>query len=558
MIKLTAIELENFQSITSKTTIPIRSLTLMFGPNGAGKSAVFDSLELLKLIFSKDWGYKSSNLISLLERWASHSSDPKSIAVGIQFEMDKNWQLSAQAANLRNLNRIHLPSLEAGDYLEDFQGQNFNFFIKFSKRIDWIIEEFKISHTAGDIIRVDFIKSNDSLTNGQSSEFRSTLVRLKIFEKDWMETSILRKSVPIVTNQENGQIFYEATFENDLGSISADKWFNDISYCQIERYLEDRPAYDSLEELISQTVQLFKILINDFMGWDREPHTSVISGSRAVPSPSELIFLISGRAIIRRNDIVRPDLVKNDKNLSILKTKINSTHPQWETLATNFSLDLRNDLSDEESEHWDELSPTKKLNSILSEELFIEHGYQISGNVRCLVGYKEIVNGDTKDALAYAKVVELFLIGQNGNKVEIEDVGSGIGYVLPVLSSLVSSGISLVQQPELHLHPALQSALGSVIVKCIENKTEYNAFSLIETHSEHILLRIFRLLKSSKQRSEHVINPLSFDNISILYFQPKGNGSTTVKRLRLSPNGELIDRWPGGFFEERYRDLFDE
>jgi hypothetical protein len=115
----------------------------MFGPNGAGKSAVFDSLELLKLIFSKEWGYKSSNLISLLERWASHSSDPKSIAVGIQFEMDKNWQLSAQAANLRNLNRIHLPSLEAGDYLEDFQGQNFNFFIKFSKRIDWIIEEFK-------------------------------------------------------------------------------------------------------------------------------------------------------------------------------------------------------------------------------------------------------------------------------------------------------------------------------------------------------------------------------------------------------------------------------
>ena len=55
MIKLTAIELENFQTIGSRTVIPIRDLTLMFGPNGAGKSAIYDSLDLLKIILANLW-----------------------------------------------------------------------------------------------------------------------------------------------------------------------------------------------------------------------------------------------------------------------------------------------------------------------------------------------------------------------------------------------------------------------------------------------------------------------------------------------------------------------
>ena len=40
MPKITAIELENFQTIGERTVVPIRDLTLMFGPNGAGKSTL--------------------------------------------------------------------------------------------------------------------------------------------------------------------------------------------------------------------------------------------------------------------------------------------------------------------------------------------------------------------------------------------------------------------------------------------------------------------------------------------------------------------------------------
>jgi predicted ATPase len=43
----------------------------------------------------------------------------------------------------------------------------------------------------------------------------------------------------------------------------------------------------------------------------------------------------------------------------------------------------------------------------------------------------------------------------------------------------------------------------------------------------------------------------------VLYFEPEG-GQTYIHELRIDSAGEFIDKWPRGFFEERYEDLFDE
>ena len=67
-----------------------------------------------------------------------------------------------------------------------------------------------------------------------------------------------------------------------------------------------------------------------------------------------------------------------------------------------------------------------------------------------------------------------------------------------------------------------------------------------------------RLIKNSNQRKDMVLNPISYDRVAILYFDPLPNGETHVKRLRLAPDGQLVDRWPGGFFNERFKDIFDE
>ena len=546
MIKLTAIELENFQTIGSRTVIPIRDLTLMFGPNGAGKSAVYDSLDLLRIIFSNDWGKDSSYLIGLLERWSNNSANPKTLGVGIQFELDSEWKIDHLAgySSLSVFNRIKCASLNE-DYLEDFRGQTFKIFVKFRREYphhnDWVFNEFQIANTAGKIIQLE--QAGDRYEN-----------KLRIFEKDWLDT--IRHDDPYKKNikfNSNGESYYELKFASLISEIKADKWFGDVSSQQIEDYLDNKDTVIALSESINETIEFFKLFANQSMNWDEENSGGLIFGSRTVPTPQELIFVVSGGPSQNRNT----EIINNEEILRNVKGLINPNFSPWEVIAKSFSEDLCKEQLKTEDEYW-QLTEHQKINSLLSEDLFLDNGYQISGDVRCLVNAEDLLNYDVLDAINYSKIVSLNLIGPNNKKVEINDVGSGIGYVLPVLSSLAGKGISLIQQPELHLHPALQSALGSVIVKCVENKIHYNAFTLIETHSEHLLLRIMRLLKTSNSRAEEVIKPITFENVCILYFQPKGNGTTAIKRLRLGPDGQLIDRWPGGFFEERYKDIFDE
>ena len=50
MQKITAIELENFQSIKDRTRINFSAITLLYGPNSAGKSSIFDALELIECL----------------------------------------------------------------------------------------------------------------------------------------------------------------------------------------------------------------------------------------------------------------------------------------------------------------------------------------------------------------------------------------------------------------------------------------------------------------------------------------------------------------------------
>ncbi len=556
MIKLTALELVNFQSIRKHTTIPIRDLTLMFGPNGAGKSSVYDAIELLKVIFNEEWGSSSKKLSDLLERWAFNKNPNKSIGVGLQFYVDDEWSVNGfyESFNLYDLYKIHTASSD--DYKTDFCGQTFRIFIEFDKTYNdyyWKISQFQISNDLKQFLAVDTIQSTNKM------DFN----RVRLFKQDWIDYTIIDKSIGIKKSKISDDEYIELFYNKYLEEIKSGKWFSDTSQCQIDNYLNDRDAHNAAEELICQIIDFFKIFVNNAMNWNRDELIRLIQGSRTVPTPSELIFLISGAAYLQRKTsisdekFISPQLISNNKALDATRKKLNQELNEWEIIARNYALDKYSESNEDLKDFREEKSVTKKINLLLSEELFIDQGYQISGVVKCLVDIEELIDYDITESITYPKLVNLFLIGPNGKHVEINDVGSGVGYVLPVLSSLARNGISLIQQPELHLHPALQSALGTAIVKCIENKTDYNAFSLIETHSEHILLRIMRLLKSSKYRLDEVIKPLDFENIAILYFQPQGDGTSIVKRLRLSPDGQLVDRWPGGFFEERYKDIFD-
>ena len=155
-------------------------------------------------------------------------------------------------------------------------------------------------------------------------------------------------------------------------------------------------------------------------------------------------------------------------------------------------------------------------------------------------------------------IPDLVLVDRNSDTtVSHRDVGIGISQVLPVLVMAYASKNSLIamEQPEIHLHPALQAELGDVFIDSAK-RGNGNRF-LLETHSEHLLLRIMKRMRQTKEGSLPTnLLPLTADDVMILYVDPV-EGNSIVREMPLNDHGELMKAWPGGFFEEGFREMFE-
>ena len=151
---------------------------------------------------------------------------------------------------------------------------------------------------------------------------------------------------------------------------------------------------------------------------------------------------------------------------------------------------------------------------------------------------------------------DLVLIDKrSGTPVSHRDVGIGVSQVLPVLvTAYASQGRLLaIEQPEIHLHPGLQAELGDVV---IESAFEGNNRFLIETHSEHLLLRIMRRMRQTANNElPDGIPTVRPEDVMVLFVEPDG-AQSLVREMPLNERGELVKAWPGGFFEEGMREIF--
>ena len=127
--------------------------------------------------------------------------------------------------------------------------------------------------------------------------------------------------------------------------------------------------------------------------------------------------------------------------------------------------------------------------------------------------------------------------------VALPDVGFGVSQLLPfIVQSLVpEKQIISIEQPEVHIHPRLQADLGDLLVEAIKSEKQF----IIETHSEHLILRLQRLVRKKQIKPE---------DVSVIYVS-RGPEGAKAERLRLDEEGDFIDEWPNGFFLERLREL---
>lgn len=134
---------------------------------------------------------------------------------------------------------------------------------------------------------------------------------------------------------------------------------------------------------------------------------------------------------------------------------------------------------------------------------------------------------------------------RSGAPVKLDHVGYGVSQLLPVIDVCIHAykQVICIEEPELHLHPRVQSRLANLFAFSVLNRGNQ---VILETHSESILLRVRRLIRTGKLRP---------DEVELLYVDNDARSGATVRRLQLGAQGELLDPWPSGFFDDTLEDV---
>ena len=126
--------------------------------------------------------------------------------------------------------------------------------------------------------------------------------------------------------------------------------------------------------------------------------------------------------------------------------------------------------------------------------------------------------------------------------------GFGLTQVLPIVVAALSANddsLLLIENPEVHLHPTGQAAMGEFLTKVASAGVQV----VIETHSDHVLNGIRRAVKG---------HTLPSDDVALHFFRPRQeeatNGEPQVQSPRLDDDGN-IDSWPDGFFDQFDKDM---
>lgn len=148
--------------------------------------------------------------------------------------------------------------------------------------------------------------------------------------------------------------------------------------------------------------------------------------------------------------------------------------------------------------------------------------------------------GDSSDAPFEVDVV------LDGKEINLTWVGYGVSQSLPILVELLDRPYGswfAIQQPEVHLHPRAQAALGDVFFEmAIENEMRF----IIETHSDFAIDRFRMNYRKKRLKKDKKMLPQS----QVLFFE-RQHKQNTVTPLRIGPRGEMPNDQPDG-----YRDFF--
>lgn len=565
---LVGVTLGGFQVFDRPTYIPLGKFTLLFGPNSSGKSAIQDAIEVVKTLesdtrlFSEPGGSLSVskwNQIRQHLRVQDNGGDSSNNQSVIYIRSKSYLPIDLVVAKAVGKNSLvnsgqPTPIEVENRWLDIASGAAYELVIASATIVKAIADELTI--------------------NLRHPTFWNVLTTAH-FE------AVAEANPDVVIFSDGKFTIKNVVGFNPLGigfHNSPRNWLKLSGYGGNQQD-KSETALNLLRSALSEIsclVGYLMIATNDAAGYS----WSNVDASRRIPTPEELTFQLG-----------------SDWSEGIFGIH-HSGDERYRNLAQSISSRIANQCDYSLSWGFSDEQPSKladSVNNALMNHLFTEKIYQIGFDYVAYLppdGSRNAMESRQVNVTELRLLVRLHLIDAQDRKLTFGNVGTGLGYVLPVLCAIFdesgdghvvypnearltpdlrstlehpgykdgdisNSGLTVcfIQQPELHLHPALQAALGDVFIEASGGRNQL----IIETHSEHLLLRFLKRVRQTHHQVD--IAPelrLKPEDLCVIYFDPQTNGTTDVRRLRVTPEGDFMDRWPNGFFEERGKELFDE
>lgn len=547
-MKITKISLTNFRSFKSTQCIELAPVTLLFGPNSVGKSSVLMALAYVQQILKK--GHCNPEKLDALGgkaiggfRSLVHGQDlNRPIKIRVDFESGRTpfVHYGSGVDELADFISTSYPIMT--DFGGSTQTGSVEFEIVWSDRHQYaLVKNYRVWINGG---YIGCISSSEDQRNTFINELNTQHPLLVPYNNDeWLEytygapderepldedeihTEFEQALIGLNPNPANTAAVADIenageTFVNRIAPIAVRCHSGAIP-------LLGAPVKTHLSgQEFDETEEHFKFLVVQ----------QVLSQAFVLPLDKLLDYL-------ENSALIGPLRVVPDNNYTP------NPHPEqsdWADGSAAWDLLYRDPSKNEKAKRLIEAT-----SEWFSAENKLNAGYQIINQ-----SLADTLPADYIPTQAQQSVVNkrhiYFKELRTNILLSAHQLGTGISQVLPIVVAANSDdlGFVSVEQPELHIHPRFQVELADVFLQSM-NKHSF----LIETHSEHLILRLLKRIRQTTdgELPDGVIASKNTD-VSIVYLEPSTEG-VIAKRIHLDGDGEFIEHWPHGFFAERREEL---
>jgi len=539
-----SIALKNFKGFSDEVRIDLRPITLLFGANSAGKSSVLQALQYVREILER----QNVNADRTLQ-----GGEAVDLGGFLNLVNGRDPQKKVEIAIEMELGATSIPEL-VPDAFEDWQTSD--------EQVWWMYDTLQNIRSAVKNVAIrlsigwneqreqPIVQGYEIATNGEwclaiasSRDGRDAQMRINhanpIFMVDAPDSDALLAQLDDFVNPDDLAIPAPGSVTNERIKSPATMSILGAVFDTVKEAGMERPG-DGLRSWLTgfrgALPRLDQMLFIPAPGAKGAENVYMVREFTAF-----LSWLTVGPALLLREQLgqmryIGPLRRIPPRGLEVPLTKSDSAWSDgmaaWETLVTG-SQDLVERVSD-----W-MLAPAK-----------LGTGYAVTRKAFQEFDPNHPVPQPIGPIRKRAQLVD-----GAGLTLQPQDVGVGISQVLPVVVAAQDGSASVVciEQPELHIHPAVQVGLGDLF---IDGAVNQGLSFLIETHSEHLILRLLRRIREAAEMTSKVIDqPLSPALIGV-YCLSKRNGAVTIDEIPVTKEGDFAKPWPQGFFDERGAELF--